>query len=503
VQLAPESRWPYDTLMKQRLVVLVYTRTGWDIKNVTSLLPLSILYLVRPLRRAGFRVVLIDQRIDDDWERKLRELAPEALLVGISAMTGTQIEWGLRAARIVRGSASKTWIVWGGIHPTLVPEQTSAHPLVDIVVRGEGESTLPLLAQALADSSDLRDVPGLTRQDSACFFSTPAASEVDLDEALTPDYDLIKVSDYITTQTLGLRDLAITTSRGCPAQCRYCYNLPYNNRRWRRQSAEAVVEHIKMIVRLFNVQGVLIKDDNFYVDRKRVEHIAEGLRRADIAVAIRGECRADYIARHWEPDFLCFLYDSGFREMTVGAESGDDDMLQNRLNKGITVDDIRQAAERLRQANIATKFTFMAGFPGESEEALRRTIDLMLEITEDNPVVRVTPLHLYAPFPGTPMFDDAVAAGYHAPESLDQWAGVSFHDLDLPWIARRKSRRLERASLSTYFLDRQTVAEYFTGRPLIQTLARIYSGVIRWRCRRKFFALMPEAAIINWYRHRQ
>jgi radical SAM superfamily enzyme YgiQ (UPF0313 family) len=486
----------------RKRVVLVYTRTGWDIKNVTALLPLSVLYLVRPLRRAGFEPVIIDQRIDADWERTLREAAPGALLVGVSAMTGAQIGWGLRAATVARGAAPNAPIVWGGIHASLLPEQTAAHPLVDFVVRHEGERTLPELAQALADGAEPTHVAGLAWCAKGEFTATPVRPALDdLDDALIPDYDAVRVEDYLTTQTLGLRDLAITTSRGCPSACAYCYNLPFNQRRWRAQSADAVVEHIRQIVTRFGVQGILIKDDNFYADRRRVEAIADGLQRAGLRVTLRGECRADYLARQWDESFLRRLYDCGFREMTVGAESGDEATLA-RLDKCITVADIREANARLGRAKIPAKFTFMTGFPREDEAAMRRTVDLMLELTDANSLARVTPLHLYTPYPGTPLFAEAVAAGFTPPPDLAAWSAYSFHELHLPWIASERSRRLERLSVATYFLDRQTVAEYFTGRPLIQFLARVYSRIIRWRCRHMAFSLMPETALINWYRQR-
>jgi len=262
-----------------------------------------------------------------------------------------------------------------------------------------------------------------------------------------------------------------------------------------------VVEHIRLLVSRFGVQGILIKDDNFYADRARVEAIAEGLQRAGIQVTIRGECRADYIARQWDESFLGFLFAAGFREMTVGAESGDETTLA-RLGKEITVADIREANRRLGRAGIAAKFTFMTGFPEEDDAAVRRTIALMLELTDTNPLARVTPLHLYAPYPGTPLFDDAVRRGYQPPRQLADWAQVSFHNLDLPWIDRRLSRKLEKLSVATYFLDRQTVAEYFTGRPLIQWAARLYSRIIRWRSRRMFLSCMPETTLINFYRQR-
>lgn len=484
-------------------VVLVYPKTGWDLKNVTSLLPLSILYLVRPLRRAGFDVELIDQRLDSDWENRLLSFALDdrTLAVGISAMTGLQIRWGIKAARIVRKN-SRLPIVWGGIHPTLLPEQTLQSGWADYVVRGEGELTLPELMQAVADSASVDDIAGICYLKGDDIYATAERPFIELDQYLIPDYDAVNVSDYITTQTLGIKDLAITTSRGCPNRCSYCYNLPYSKRRWRAQSAEGVVEHIRLIQKRFNIQGILIKDDNFFVDRKRIEKIAQGLEALEKPVIIRGECRADYIARHWDEDFLEYLFQHGFREMTVGAESGSDETLE-LLCKDISVNDIRVANERLGRAGIATKFTFMTGYPNEKIEHIRQTLDLMLELVKENPHARVTPLHLFAPYPGTSLYEKSIAGGYTPPGSLEEWAGVNFHELRLPWISQSLSKKLENASVATYFLDGRTVPEYFAGSALMRFAAKVYGAVVRWRAARFFFHWMPEILVFEWVRKRK
>ncbi|MBN1933428.1 MAG: hypothetical protein JW934_02120, partial [Anaerolineae bacterium] len=77
-------------------VILIYPRTLWDIKNVTTRLPLAALYIGSLLQTHGFTVQVIDQRVDDRWQETLRHaLGQRPLWVGISAMTGMQIKWGL------------------------------------------------------------------------------------------------------------------------------------------------------------------------------------------------------------------------------------------------------------------------------------------------------------------------------------------------------------------------------------------------------------------------
>ena len=484
-------------------IVLIYPKTGWDVKNVTSLLPLSVLYLVRPLKEAGFDVSIVDQRIDEKWKATLSGLIDDdrTIAVGISAMTGLQIRWGLEAAKIVRKTPDLK-IIWGGIHASLLPKQTLENEYVDMIVLNEGEFTVVDIAKRILEKKPLDDLPGIALQQEDQVRINEKAFIKNLDEILIPDYSAVNISDYFTTQTLGVTDLAITTSRGCPNRCAYCYNIPYSKGKWRAQSADGVVGHIKYIKKEFGVKGILVKDDNFFVSKKRVEKIADGISTLREKILIRGECRADYIARRWEPEFLDFLAYHGFKEMTVGAESGSDKTLDT-LRKDITVDDIRIANKRLGKAKIAAKFTFMTGYPGEKVSHIKETLNLMLELVKDNRLARVTPIHLYAPYPGTELYQKSLEAGYRPPANLEEWADVNFHELKLPWLSEDLSKKLERASIATYFLDGRTVPEYFSSSLLMRMLAKIYGFVVRFRAGRFFFKFMPEIAIFEWVRKRK
>jgi anaerobic magnesium-protoporphyrin IX monomethyl ester cyclase len=100
--------------------------------------PLSLLHLAAYLKQSDFDVNIFDMRTEKYNDSYLSD----PLFVGISSMSGHQIRYGLDFARKVRNTNFKTPIVWGGVHPTLLPEQTIANRLVDVVVRGEGEETI-------------------------------------------------------------------------------------------------------------------------------------------------------------------------------------------------------------------------------------------------------------------------------------------------------------------------------------------------------------------------
>ena len=120
--------------------------------------PYSVLPIAGTLIEAGHEPTILDTQVEDlsDIDLKMFDI------VGISTYTGPQIKGAIEAAAFVRRRSPDTLLVWGGVHPTITPHQTILHPLVDVVVRGEGERTLLNVISATEKSDSLRNVPGLT-----------------------------------------------------------------------------------------------------------------------------------------------------------------------------------------------------------------------------------------------------------------------------------------------------------------------------------------------------
>ena len=129
--------------------ILLYPKTGLDLGSTVAP-PHALLTVAAPMLKAGYAVKLLDQRVERITEDVLRPLISSDLLaVGISTMTGTQVAFSLMLAKMIRAVAPNVPIVWGGCHPSVTPEQTLSHPLVDIVAVGEGDYTLLDIVEAL------------------------------------------------------------------------------------------------------------------------------------------------------------------------------------------------------------------------------------------------------------------------------------------------------------------------------------------------------------------
>src|SRR5512141_3094448 len=120
--------------------------------------PLQLLHVASALAGSGYRPRIADLRLGEYHTLPLGD----PVFVGITAMSGPQIRYGLEFAERVRAERPGTPIVWGGVHPTLLPEQTAADARTDVVVRGEGELVVGPLSDALAGGAPIDTVAGVT-----------------------------------------------------------------------------------------------------------------------------------------------------------------------------------------------------------------------------------------------------------------------------------------------------------------------------------------------------
>ncbi len=111
--------------------------------------PLCLLTLAATLREAGFEAVVIDAAIEPDYKRRILREASSALCLGISVLTGPMIRGAIEVSEAIKEQYPTLPVVFGGWHPSLLPAETLNEPLVDAVVRGQGEITLLQLAEAL------------------------------------------------------------------------------------------------------------------------------------------------------------------------------------------------------------------------------------------------------------------------------------------------------------------------------------------------------------------
>lgn len=495
----------------------MYPKTGLDVGGHTVAPPHSVLAVAAPVHRAGYRVKIIDMRRDYAWRETLRRsLGSKTLCVGISTMTGTQIFFALMMAREVRAlTGGKVPLVWGGPHPTILPEQTARHDLVDIVMVGEGEVTFLELVRALEHKRPLADVKGVAFKDGGRVVVTAPRPYVDVETLLPVPWELINVEDYICEDNYFLKDSPRTldigqTSRGCPHRCGFCCSSSILEKRWRAMSVEKSLERILEPVRRFNLTGVWIRDDEFYVDNRRAFAICERLMRGDRRIQWYATgSRVDDFNR-CSDEQIGLIKRSGGRITKFGAESGSDRVL-DLMQKGFHVEDTVRANLRCRQHGIVPAYSLIIGFPTETMAEIDQTIELGFRLKRDNPQAQLETFPAYTAFPGTPLWELALAHGLQPPDQLEGWMDWIMDEYDLegkrmPWFNRREREWIGNI---IYLSILGNAAKNVGGGIQSPLLRALFLGVLSplqhyyaYRLRNKHYKHVPELAAARYLRRR-
>jgi hypothetical protein len=205
--------------------------------------------------------------------RKARESG--ARLVGISSLFTPYAPEALAAAEAVKRWHPRCTVVMGGHHPTAMPETVLASPWVDFVLRGEGEASLPLLAECLVRGGDPRAVPGIgfRRPDGSLHLNPPAVVER-LERLPLPAFELLDQHFY---RRSGRGSAVVVASRGCPLTCSYCSIGGSAWLHYRRRPAAQVLSEIDKAVARLDAAFIDFEDENLSLDRGWFLELLEGV----------------------------------------------------------------------------------------------------------------------------------------------------------------------------------------------------------------------------------
>jgi len=456
-------------------------------------IPLSLLYIASVLKQDNFNVRILDMRIED-----FRSPIGDPLFVGISCMSGMQIKYALEFAKLVKNQKPLCPIVWGGVHPTLLPEQTISNEYVDIVVRGEGELIVREIANHLSNNLPIESVKGISFKKAGKIVNNPEGDNIDLN--LIPinlPYELLEIEKY---PSLKSGRFHIQTSRGCPHRCGFCYNISFNKSRWRGKNAKRVLDEIEYIVKTFpNVKVIDPIDDNVFVDQRRVEDICNGLLERKLGIQWRANCRFDYLAKY-DKAFLELLEKSGCVELDFGGESGSA-RLQELIHKDVTADQMLNSVRALKDyaPGIEPYVSWMSGLPGETEKDLAETFNLMDMMVAANPNTQHYGIFVYTPFPSSLI--KSLPKEFSTPKTLEEWSNIAVFHFDPPWHSKSYVSKLHSISAVSRcaFYPQSRLRER-------DFLFRIAYGCLnktaKFRWKHRYFGFIVELKIANFLARR-
>ena len=483
--------------MKRVLLFFPSNKFGGSVQQRDQI-PLSLLTIATPLDRAGYTVRIIDQRVDKHWrETLLQELKEGPICVGISSMTGPQIEHGLVASQLVKRH-SDIPVVWGGIHPTLLPEQTVENEDVDIVVQGEGEETFFELVQTLEHGEPLGNVKGIYYREGNRITSTAPRPLIDLNQQPPLAYHLVDPKNYLFG-VFGQGNITFETSRGCPFKCGFCYNTRVFKSTWRGLTVDETIRRIKILVDDYGIRGISFSDDNFFGNRERGLEILRRIKEQGLGITISKIDAHFSILSKLSDQELTLIRESGARILMIGVESGSPRVL-GMMKKPLKTQEILDFNKRVMSFDLMPLYFFMVGFPTETLEELSQSVSLMMRLLRENRQA-VAHMNIFTPFPGTELFDISLENGLRMPERLEEWVPFNYRTLNrnTPWLSERRRKIIRMLDFTAMIIDRNNfISPYKKTKPLIRFLARIYYPIAKMRMENLYYRFCIERTLAEW-----
>jgi len=391
-------------------------------------LPLGLAYIGAVLEKNNYQVKIIDIDADKLTESgfisQLKRFDPA--LVGITALTPSYNGAIKLASLVKQNSAAK--VVLGGIHPTVLPEESIKPEAIDFVIKGEGEDTFLELVRSLEGNSELAGIKGLVFKEAGRTVVNPDRLLVeDLDRLPYPARHLFKQHKYSYPDALLSPAFPIITSRGCPGNCTYCNAKSIFTRKLRIRSPKNTVGEIEHLINEYGAREIHIWDDNFITRRDRVFAIRDEFKARNIKVKIAfpNGLRADYL----DEDILKALREMGTYSIAFGVESGSQEIL-DRIKKGMKISEIEHAFKLAKRLGFETWGFFMLGLPGENNETIRQTINFAKRLNPD-----VAKFHILQPYPGTEIFDEFKRDGLINDYNYDHYSIHSDPIFTLPGLS--------------------------------------------------------------------
>jgi len=420
-------------------------------------LPLNLLSICSLIKQEDFDIS-ITQELPQRAYKQFESNLDSAICLGISCMTGIQIFHGLKLAKMIRTEKPDMPIIWGGYHPTAIPEQTLQNELVDVVVRGYGEITFSELIERLVNKQSFEDIQGISFKRNGRVVNTPCRPIPNLNDLPPLPYHLYDVEQFF--RKTGTRTLHYISSRGCPHRCGFCADYVIYKRRWNALSAERVLADLERLKKVYRYDSVRFYDSNLFVNENRIRRISEGVieKKLDFKWL---QCNGDaFVLARYNSDTFRIMNKAGVTNILLGVESGYPPALAC-IQKAATVEDNLKTVKLLHENNINIGFSFMFGFPydlppdrleKEHKKELIETMKTIAEFSDNFLEGDYYLLFLFTPYPGVQLFPRYKELGYIPPDSFEGWSKVNLNEADsCPWVAKCLLRLYRQCLKSNWF----------------------------------------------------
>jgi len=413
----------------------------WDYKSQFSL---GILYLSSAIKKyTDFEVELYDTNVND-----IKDI-PFANVYAFSSVTPTYNNC-IELAKSIHEKYPDSQIIIGGVHASM--DSGNIDNVFDAVFVGQAEKTIVKYLNYYENMQEFKLPFSVKLINLHKVKIYKQDGDIDIDDLL-PDRKLL-TDDYIRTPSIftggkTFDDQGATSimfSRGCPYKCTFCTS-PKLYPKLNLRNVDCIIDEIKYIIGEYGIRQFRVQDDTFTVNKKFLRELCGKLK--PLNIYYRCSTRVNCV----DEENIKLLYESGCREIGIGVEVADNDVLK-KLDKGITIEMVQNALSIIRKYDMVVRCFFMMGLPYDSYETMNKNI----EFIENNKIENVVVGNLL-PFKGTRLYDESNK--FNIKEiNLYGCMNVGKHIPLIPNIKRKDIGVMEHIDIMKVFYDYLIMKEF-------------------------------------------
>ncbi|MFH1288882.1 MAG: radical SAM protein [bacterium] len=410
-----------------------------DVLRVSIFFPLGLAYIAATLESVGkYKIKVIDALAQRDLSRSIPinggeslrygltndEVAQEIIdyspdVIGISCLFSAT-QWDMaNVFRIAKEIDKDIITVAGGADAGANAKSIIDNfPHIDFVVIGEGEETITRLLEAISNKTRLSELNGIAFRENGRTQLIPKSNYIDdLDTVSFPARHMFNMDSYLSKamahSTFKRTPFTqMVTSRGCPLKCTFCALGNHWGKRQRLRSAKNVLSEIEELISVYGIKEIHFEDDNLTADKTRAAEIFDGI--VERGYDIVWNLPSGIAVYTLDDEILEKMKASGCYSVSLAIESGNRMVLDKLMKKPVNLKLIPKLVKKIRELGMDARGFFIIGYPGETKETIRETIEFAKSLELD-----WTYFFMATPLPHTEMWKICIKNGYINEEDFD------------------------------------------------------------------------------------
>lgn len=396
-------------------------------------------YLLAFAHQQNIKVEFIDEQIEDNVVAKVIDYVKDLrrpYIFAFSVLTAS-FKSAILVSRELKKIFPDSVILFGGIHPTAMPEEVLSYKHIDAVIRGEAERELVEFYKCVKENRDFTQIEGLSyRKNGVIIHNKISQNPIDLDSLPDFPYHLFKSDRY----DLGF----VVSSRGCPYRCIFCSNRVTTGKKYRYASAKKIIHDLDWVYNQYLLKkpgkrNIHFQDDNLLVSQARIYELLDEIKKEglDKKLTFSFQARGDNV----NFKLLNDMYNAGFKSIFFGIETASDKIMK-LIKKDETVASCVEAVKLAKKIGFHVSATFIYGFPGETHQDRMNCLKLSKELKLD--LVRYNNA---TPYPGTELYEMAKQDGglkvvglYENFFSVSTFIEYPFKEIPFSYVAPQSSQ---------------------------------------------------------------